>query len=822
MNNSILNYNQLFILCGMCCPMPNSSDPKNDSVKQFMEETSYRDMIYELPAGVIQVDTDGNILFVNKAILELLGSPSEEVTKSFNIFTMEPLKKAGISSLVKDSILRDKEFISEFPYKTMWGKELYLRIKVKPVKDDHGKISGCIGTVEDISRRKQAEINLKRRVEIESLITDVSSVFIGSESDELDRVLSTALGFISKSIDAEYACLFELCGDGHFAVTYEWNTIETEKRDISVQKFSDKNMPWLVNRLKNENVVFISNTPDISDSEQENEFLKQLNVGSVLLISLSNHHGELVGFMTFSPLKEEKKWVMEFSQLLGLLGKIFMSSIERRRASWKLQQSEEKYRRIFREFHDIYFETDTKGTILTASPSVSKHLGYEPEELMGLPVDTVYRNTRDRFSLRSILSANGYVNDFEMDLLKKNGESISVSISAHCVHEDGSLSIVAGVVRNITERKNVILEMQQQKNLLASTFDSIPDLLAVIDRDLHVVLSNWKERDYITKEEKMSNPYCYNCFMHQDEPCDPCHAMEVFLTGNVKAVEKTNPIDGKIREIRVMPIFDENGNVSLVIEHIRDMTERKKVEQLAIDAKMAAEEANRTKSEFLANMSHELRTPLNSVIGFSEILLNEIFGPLNEKQKKHIGNISTSGKHLLSLINDILDLSKVEAGKMELNFEEFCLSILVGDVLAISGPLASKKNIVLSNEISAAIMVTADKSKIRQIFYNLVSNAIKFTPDNGYVTVGADSCNGIVNVFVEDTGVGISPGDMDKLFQPFKQIDSFYTRNYDGTGLGLALVKNLIEMQGGTIQVESEIGKGSKFIFTIPEYTNPL
>ncbi|MDW7732839.1 MAG: PAS domain S-box protein [Methanolobus sp.] len=799
--------------------MLNLSDPENDPAKLSLEEKSYREMIYELPVGVIRIDTSGQILFVNRVMLELLGSPSEKATRSFNVFTFEPLRKAGISSLVKDSILNEKEVIAEIPYKTMWGKELYLRIKAKPEKDERGRVNGCIGTVEDISRRKRAELTLEHRVEMESLVADVSAGFISPESDEIDRAITTALQSISQSIAAESACLFGLFDSEHFTVTHEWHTISTEQSGFTVRNLPLKDTGWFVDRLLNENVVNISNNSDIpGNSGHEKEFLEFLGVSSILAIPMVSK-GKLVGFLSFTPLKEENQWVMEYMQLLGLLSEIFVNSIERRRAIGELQQSEEKYRRIFREFHDIYFEVDIKGRILTSSPSVSRHLGYEPEELIGHSIDILYNDPSDRVFLRSILSANGYVNDFEVEMVKKNGETINISISAHYVHDGASKPFVAGVLRNITERKYIISEIQQQKNLLASTFDSIPDLLAVIDKDLRVVLSNWKERDYISEKEKLSNPYCYKCFMHLDEPCSPCHARDVFLTGKVKTVERTNPVDGKTREIRVIPIFDENGNVSLVIEHIRDTTERKRAEQLVIDAKMAAEEANRTKSEFLANMSHELRTPLNSVIGFSEILLNETFGPLNEKQMRHVNNISTSGKHLLGLINDILDLSKVEAGKMDLSLEEIYLSSIVNDVIAISSPLALKKNIILRNMTPDSVMVTADKGKIRQIFYNLISNAIKFTPDNGCVTVGAGSCNGMVNVFVEDNGVGISPEDMDKLFQPFKQIDSSYTRKYDGTGLGLALVKKLVEMHGGKIQVESEPGKGSKFLFSIPGYT---
>jgi signal transduction histidine kinase len=226
--------------------------------------------------------------------------------------------------------------------------------------------------------------------------------------------------------------------------------------------------------------------------------------------------------------------------------------------------------------------------------------------------------------------------------------------------------------------------------------------------------------------------------------------------------------------------------------------------------------ASQHKSEFLANMSHELRTPLNAIIGFSEVLSERMFGELNEKQDEYLKDIHAAGQHLLSLINDILDLSKIEAGRMELELTEFDLPMTIDNALMLIRERAGRRSIELHRGVDERLgQVQADERKIRQVLLNLLSNAIKFTPEGGRIDVGAKPVNGSVEVSVSDTGVGIAPEDQEAVFEEFKQVGTA-DKKVEGTGLGLALARKFIELHGGKIWVKSQVGTGSTFTFTIP------
>jgi two-component system CheB/CheR fusion protein len=267
------------------------------------------------------------------------------------------------------------------------------------------------------------------------------------------------------------------------------------------------------------------------------------------------------------------------------------------------------------------------------------------------------------------------------------------------------------------------------------------------------------------------------------------------------------------------------GKERVILLAIEDITDRREIEtgleKAHEELKALAAELKRTarvKSEFLANMSHELRTPLNSINGFSEVLYDETFGPLNEKQKQYVNNVLTSGKHLLLLINQILDMAKVEAGKMKLSLSNLPMKTLLNDISMLVADMVSKKKIEMVLEIAADTPnIEADELKVKEIIYNLLSNAVKFTPDGGKIGMRSKKIGSEIEVVVWDTGVGIATENMGKIFEGFFRVDTPYSRVTEGTGLGLPLSRKLVELHGGKLSVESAgLNKGTSVRFTLP------
>jgi len=388
----------------------------------------------------------------------------------------------------------------------------------------------------------------------------------------------------------------------------------------------------------------------------------------------------------------------------------------------------------------------------------------------------------------------------------------------------------------LTEHKRAEDALRESRTFLQTVIDAVPAGIFVIGADHRITLANrtaraeFGLRDLVGKGLK-----CHQVSHRRDKPCegaaDPCPLPQVIATKTPLTVIHTHfdeDDNESIVEISAAPICNEAGEVVQVVESCHDITNRVRAEEklraksrALEEAKKEAEQANRAKSEFLANMSHELRTPMNSIIGFTNRVLKKLGDSLPARELDALQTVERNGKHLLTLINEVLDLSKIEAGRVEMQPTVFDAVTTVREVVAQVAPLAEGKPVALNIELpETPIVVEADKTKTVQIVANLLSNGIKYT-DEGEVTVavsrtGDERLGPAVRIAVRDTGVGVRPEDRPRLFQKFTQVDGSSRRRVGGTGLGLCIAQQYAQMHGGRIDVTSEFGVGSEFALLLP------
>ncbi len=473
---------------------------------------------------------------------------------------------------------------------------------------------------------------------------------------------------------------------------------------------------------------------------------------------------------------------------------------------------------IIRSMFGTLIVVTPEGVIHTVNQAASDLLGYASEELAGKPVSTIcaewgYGSDGSWFDK---ITKEGSIKQMEITYLTKDGRKIPMLFSGSAMHDNsGRLQGIVCVAQDISERK----EMEERLRLFSSAVEAANDCIQIVGLDGRIMYSNRAMQDiYGFSPEEFNGKHV------NEMNADPDFADSVILP----AIKEKGGWKGELmvrhKNGNIFPIWlttsiirDDSGTPIAIVGVIRDLTERKRSEEIRLE-NVRLTLAGKAKSEFLANMSHELRTPLNSIIGFSELMKEKTAGEMNEKQMHYVENVLMSGKHLLGLINDILDLSRVEAGKLQLCIEKVSIPDVVEESLIMVREKANASSIKLIKELDPGLdLIEADRLRLKQILFNLISNAIKFSKkDGGTVTVSAKKDKDTVKFSVSDTGIGIKEEDIGRLFREFEQLESGISRSYGGTGLGLAISKKLVELHGGMIWVESRYGEGSTFMFLLP------
>ncbi len=485
---------------------------------------------------------------------------------------------------------------------------------------------------------------------------------------------------------------------------------------------------------------------------------------------------------------------------------------------------------------------DLDGHIRLWSPGAERLLGWSEEEMLGRVVPAGLQFSPESVGESELLVARRDGSTFDAILRVAPWRDALENLQG-AVALVTDLSKRRAIERELAESREQEREARIQihaEGRFRRLLEAAPDAILEVDRGGHIRLINrvteqlfGYEREELLGQpvellipEQLRGKHVHHRSLYWSHPTTRPMGSGLSLEGRRKDGSRF-PV-----EISLSPV--ESDQTFYVTAVIRDVTERRRVEEQlrSVQEKYTREltaanrelglrndeieRANRLKSEFLASMSHELRTPLHTIIGFSELLGEELKGPLNDNQKRFIGHIHKDSMHLLELINEILDLSKIEAGRLDLRREVFDSRAAIEDAVATIRPRSDAKSIRLETSLDVSLAIDADPLRFKQILLNLLSNAVKFTPEGKHIHVHAELRDGFLEVAVTDTGIGIAEEDHQSIFDKFRQVGQTTQGVREGTGLGLAITKELVEQHGGRISVESKLGKGSRFRFSIP------
>ncbi|MDD5472513.1 MAG: PAS domain S-box protein [Candidatus Methanoperedens sp.] len=812
-----------------------------------VSETRYRRLFETAQDGILLLDADtGKITDVNPFLADMLGYSHEELLgkKLWDIGLFKDIvaSKAAFLDLQTRGYVRYEDLQLE----TKDGRSIDVEFVSNVYLVNHNKIIQC--NIRDITRRRQAEkVSHEARRYAENIIETVREPFVVLDKDL--NVLSANRSFYSTfkvtpgetvgnliydignrqwDIPSLRMLLEEILPKNtqfkNFEVSHKFKTIGQKTMLLNALQIYKEGIGTPMILLAIEDITKKRRMEDElrkyrehleQKIEERTAELKMINEQLLQDITERKRAEERLSklngcFLNFGPepLENINRLTALFGELMGATCALYNRLDNGMLCSWGQWNTPQDYNSMDKPEGHICYDTITRGSD-------------EVLVIHNLP-ETLYARTDPNVKAYNLKTYIGKAVKFGDDYV---GSLCVVYQNDYSPGEEDKwlMGIIASAIA-VEEKRNQIEEaLKESEKRFRSVVHSTPDAVIIADGEGNVITWNKgaKKIFLYDEEEVLGKPFT----ILMPERYRDAHLTglkRVTSTGEYKLIGKRVEMYGLRKDGTEIPVElsistwkTEKGTFYSGI--INDITERKKAEETRLEnLRLAA--ADKAKSEFLANMSHELRTPLNASIGFSELLTQGMAGELSEKQKHFMDNILTSNQFLLTLINDILDLSKIEAGKIELVREKMPVPVTIKETLSLIKEKASKHNVLLKTEFDPGLeFIWADKQRFKQVLFNLLSNAIKFSKEEaGTVTITAKKEGDMAKVSVSDTGIGIREENIGKLFHKFEQLESGISQKYGGTGLGLAITKQLVELHGGRIWAESRLGEGSTFTFMLP------
>ncbi|MBE9032881.1 PAS domain S-box protein [filamentous cyanobacterium LEGE 11480] len=824
---------------------------------QHAIEARYRSIYEQAAVGFANGSLKGAVLDVNPRFCEMLGySRAELLTKSVRELSHDDEHRPMLQQM--QMLLNDEipYFFQEKRYRRKDGSWFWSNTGISLVRDNTGKPQQTLAVIRDITDRKQAEMQLQKLIS-------------GTAATTGQDFFPALVSHIAAALNVTYALVTELDGDRLFSLAF-WGHGALQ--------------PQLVYPLAGTPCEAVSQKWDfhcekmVQQAFPADRDLVDLQAESYLGTALRDEHDQVIGILSvmhIGPIPDPQR----AAEILRVFAARASAELSRKQASLaleqlnqaleikvqartvKLQEREQFLQTVLDAFPLAIFWKDRNSVYLGCNSYFLKDAGLTSiQDVVGktdfdLPwgqTEAELYRADDHAVMESATPKLGIIES----QLQGTGQRIWLETNKIPLYDVHSNIIgVMGTYQDITARQQAeesLRELSVRLDLAVGSAD-----IGIWDWDIVHDQMFWDQRmhelyGFVSADWLDGFTTIYAAWLHQLHPDDRAAADLISrqaLNGECDYDTEFRIMHpgGSVRFIKATAVVqrDSEGKPQRMVGINYDITEH---QQAAVQLKQINEElirATRLKDEFLANMSHELRTPLNAILGLAESLQEGIFGTLNESQLKGVQTIGNSGEHLLELINDILDLAKIEAGQIELDCSQVALGPLCQASLVFVKQQAFRKGIQLESHFPhQSWHLWVDARRIRQVLINLLTNAVKFTPEDGRVTLAVsiespsrDDCRVDTTAFsgevphlsaqrlrimVTDTGIGISPAQVNKLFQPFIQVDSALNRKYEGTGLGLALVKRIVELHGGSVSVTSEVGVGSCFIVDLPCVIEPI